>query len=279
MAALDATYDPTRAGVVLTATALPAGTATVTIERTGPSGTAAGVRGAVGAAAEPGVTFITRDYEAPLGLPLTYTLTAYNASGGSLATATDTIELPASALDNPWLVDLAFPLNSQQINVEALRELAYETPSGVHRIVSRRAPVLTSGLTWTPSGELVFVTGDELAHDRARSTLGTGVPVLLRTSPAQGVGNLYFGVTGFVVERASRIAMEDARRFRVQLVQVDRPDPSIYEPLPPNSYALVKAEYASYAALRAAVASYDALANEFPGGGTSPYAPWPAEDV
>jgi hypothetical protein len=275
---LDAAYEEARAAVRLTVAAFPAGTVTVTVQRTGPSGVAAAVRGAV-AAAVAGASFIVRDYEAPLGVQLTYRVTAYNAAGAALGFEEELFALPAQAWDDPWLVDLAFPTNSQQVTVESLRELAYATPVGVHRIIDRRDPVLTSAAAWTPSGELVFFTHDELERDRARASLGTGVPVLLRTPPEQGVGNIYLGVQSFVEERP-RVALYWPRRFRCQVVQVGRPDPSIFIPAPPVTYELLEQEYGSYAELLA-VGSYDDAAYDYPAAASEVgfAIPWLPDDI
>jgi hypothetical protein len=276
--ALAATLEAARYAVRLEATGIPAAATTISIERTGPSGVKAGVRGAVKAQVT-GTSFIVRDYEAPLGVGLTYVATGFNASGVSVETVQASFTLPSKVSDDPWLVDLAFPTNSGQVIVESLKELVHESPVGVHRVLERRTPVITSGPAYTPSADLIFVTQGEVARDRAKSILGTGSPVLLRTDPAQGVGNLYLGVKGWTEERPSRLAQHWDRRFRAQVVQVERPDPSVYVPLAPMTYDLVKARWTTYAALKAGVATYEALAYDYSPTYVAPFPPWPADDV
>jgi len=273
-----AELDAPRLAARLEVDGIPAGADTVTIDRTSPSGHVAGVRGAIDAPVT-GATFIVRDYELPFDLQLTYKATVYDGTTVvGTATATFTIDYPD--LGDPWLVDLARPTNSLPVTVESLAELAYESAVGVHRVLNRRGPVLTALPAWTPASELVAVTATDDERDRVRTILGSGYPFLLRTPPAQGVGNLYLGVTGFTEERPSRIAMHPDRRFRVAVVQVERPSPSIYVPRPPMTYAVVKATYATYAALKAAVGSYEELAYTFPEGGEgSGSVPWPPDDV
>ena len=96
----------------------------------------------------------------------------------------------------------------------------------------------------TPSFELAFLTDTDSQREQARAALGNGVPVLLRTPPENGIGNLYFAVTGFSEQRIVPKATEPARRFVVAGTQVDRPDPSLYVPLTPATYADVKAAFA-----------------------------------
>jgi len=266
-----------RDSVTVTLT-LPAGADSYSVYRVGPSGTRAYVRGAVSAAA-PEPTVNVRDFEAPLGVPLTYTATVWAASAPTVtSSASATITVASSALDDPWLTDLARPLNSQQIVVEALNELQYQEPVGVHYVLGRRTPIVSSDVANAPSFELDFWTLDEDARDRARATLGSGFPMLLRTPPEQGVGNLYFAATDFREQRV-RLAQYAERRWVVQCVQVERPDPSLYVSEALMTYEQVADEFATYAALKADRATYDDLAYDFAAEGASDVVPWPPVDV
>jgi hypothetical protein len=279
MVALAVTLDEPRLAARLEATSIAAGAVTLTIIRTSPSGHDAGVRGAVGADVL-AATFIARDYELPFNVPLVYEVTVYDAASALLESASASFEVAYPDLGDPWLVDLARPTNSLAVIVESLAELAYQAAVGVHRVLDRRAPVLTALPAWTPGTELVAVTATEGERDQVRAILGAGYPVLLRTPPAQGVGNLYLGVTGFTEERPSRIAMHPDRRFRVACVQVERPDPSVYVPAPPMTYAAVVATWPTYAELYAGVGSYEELAYTYPeGGAPGGSIPWLPDDV
>jgi len=269
--------DSARQAVRIALGGIPAGADTFTIERTSPSGNVAAVRGAKDAPVT-GATAIVRDYEAPFDLDLVYTATAYDgATVVGTASATFRIdygECPA------WLVDLARPTNSLVVTIESLRELAYGVAAGVHRVLARRAPVMTTLPAYTPTSELVTVHGSLIDRDRMRALLGSGYPILLRTSPEQGIGNMYLGVTGFTEERIFTLGDADERRFRTAVVQVERPDPSIFVPSIPNTYADVNATWASYAAMQAAVGTYDALAYTYPDDpDAGPGAPWLPDDV
>src|SRR5262245_3172836 len=169
------------------------------VARTGPSGIEAAVRGYDPFLIPDGEDVVTiRDYEAPLGVPLTY---RYWLEEGGAVEGTDTITVPSSKGDNPWLVDLTRPTNSQRVTVAALAELAYDAPAGVHWVLNRRTPIFAGDVAHTPTFELTFSTANEDARQRARATLGNGVPVLLRTPPEQGVGNLYFAVPNWREQR------------------------------------------------------------------------------
>lgn len=257
---------------------VPAGHNRISISRVGPSGTKAYVRNLVGAVATPGTLTVYRDYEAPIGVPLTYTVETWNsATPATVTTQTGVITVPDGGCSNTWLTDLVRAQNTFQVVLEELAELDYDYPTGVHQILDRRTPVVTSDIANTPTFELSFLTDTDDQRLRARAILGNGVPVLLRTPPQDGIGNVYFSVTGWQEQRVVRLATQPARRFVTECVQVDRPDPGLFKPLVPVSYADVKATFATYAALKAARASYDALT--YGPGSAEDVVPWPPTDV
>jgi hypothetical protein len=205
-------------------------------------------------------------------------VTAYDAGGASLGSASAIFRIPYSSCE-AWLTDLARPTNSLQLEVESLHELAYPVPSGIYRVLNRRDPVVVALPAQTPSSELIVLTETLDERDRVRNLLGSGYPFLLRTTQAQGIGNAYFALSQFVEERFLTLGTAPQRRFRIECVQVERPDPSLFVPVVPNTYANVTASFASYAALKAGVASYDALAYTYPSGVSDPILPWPPDDV
>jgi hypothetical protein len=275
--ALTATVEPEVKSVRLDYTA-PALTVTITISRTGPSGTAATVRNWQDAAAVPGAV-IARDFEAPIGVPLTYTATAENAAGAVIDTQTATITVPSAGCGDTWLNDLARVANSMVVAIESLPELEHPVPASVHEIITRRAPIVTSDIAHTPSFELSVLTRSLDERDQARAILGNGVPVLLRTPPEDGIGNLYLSVLGFKEQRIVTGGTIPDRRFVVAGRQVQRPDPKLYAPIGVATYAHVKATFATYTALKAGRANYDAVLYDWGGSAPSDIVPWPPDDI
>jgi hypothetical protein len=275
---ITATLETDRDAVRLDVTC-PATTTGLSIWRVAPSGNIAYVRGWDPGAAAPGAV-IARDYEAPLGIELDYYAVANDASGIGGATSTAaTITIPAGDCE-VWLVDLARPINSLQVRVESLAELEFPAAVGVHRVLNRRAPVLTSLPTWTPEGELIVLTDDEPQRDAVRALLGSGFPFLLRTTPAWGIGNMYCGMLGFVEGRI--VAPGDApyRRFRVAIVQVERPDPALFEPSAPNTWQNVADTFADWAEVKSLAKTWDNLGNTYPLNPlANPVTPWLPDDV
>jgi hypothetical protein len=274
--ALAVTLEEEKLAARLSVTGIPVGADTLTIERKSPSGNVAGVRGAVDATVT-GTSYLIRDYELPLDTTVTYTVSCYDGTT-NVGSASAIFSISYGQCE-AWLTDLARPTNSLQVTVESLAALAHPVPSGVHRVLDRRAPVVTALVAWTPATELIVLTETLDERDAVRALFGSGYPVLVRTSPAQGIGNIYLAASEFVEERFLTLGAAPERRFRVACVQVERPDPSIYVPLAPNTYANAKATYATYADLKAGVVSYDELAYTYPTGTTNPILPWLPDDV
>jgi hypothetical protein len=275
--ALTATLEPEVKDVRLDYN-VPAGGARVTISRTGPSGTAASVRNWQGATVVPGAV-IARDFEAPIGVALTYTAQTFNAAGAVIDTATVTITIPSAGCSDTWLTDLARANNTMRVAIESLPELSFPVPATVHEIITRRAPIVSSDIAHTPDFELSVLTDTLDERDQAKAILGNGVPVLLRTPPEDGIGNLYFSVLGFREQRLVPAGTVAARRLQVTARQVQRPDPALYAPLGIATYAHVKATFATYAVLKAGRVNYDAVLYDWAGSEPSDIVTWPPDDV
>ena len=258
---------------------IPAGVTRVWLRRRSPSGVEEFVRGVSGLAVTPSTVLEVYDYEAPIGVELEYRASSANASGETSSTDTvATITVPASSSDDPWLVNIGQPTNTMQVAVESLAELEYGVLVGVHHVIGRRAPIVTSDVAPTPAFELVFSTETEGQRDRARATLGDGMPVLLRTPPEHGVGSSYFSVLSWSEQRPSRLALHADRRFRVRAQEVDRPDAKLFVPTTLiASYGTVLADYDDYGDVEARAETYAALLFTYGGPGT--VEPWPPEDA
>lgn len=266
-----------RLGAKLTV-GLPTGATALTVWRVATAtGNLAYIRGWQGTATTASSLSIF-DWEVPLGVAVTYYATATVAGVESdVGIGTPS---PFTVMDDrDWLVDLARPTNTFPVLVESLPALDYGGPVGVHRVLDRRDPVLTTAALWTPSATLSITTETREERDRARAILGAGVAFLLRTPPERGVGNLYLGVTGLREQRISRIAQAYDRRFVAEVVQVARPDPHVYVPLPPLTYADRQATWPLYQDATATGSSYQDLAYTFPPGRVDPSLPWPPDDV
>lgn len=260
---------------------IPAGYDRLSVSRVGPSGNPAFVRGFQAAPVTPGATISIRDFEVPLGLPVTYTVTVWNAAvpDQRQTVTTGPVTLQTQGCDDTWLVDLIQPQNTQRIVIERLDELAFDVPEGVHWILGRHAPIVTVDLAKTPTFELNFITDTFDSRDRAKYALGNGSPVLLRTPPENGIGNLYLFPTEWKEQRIVNKATLPDRRFVVSAVQVDRPDPTLWPPVAPATWATVVDDYPTWADLIDNVPTWDAVQWDYTHSRPTSLVPWPPTDV
>jgi hypothetical protein len=263
--------------VVATVT-IPAGATGLWLSRTGPSETLAYVRGANPLSIAAGQHSV-RDFEPPIGVELTYTAVVANAAGEQSAAATATITVPSLGCSDTWLTDIAAPSNSQRVIIERLDELDYEAASGVHYVLNRRTPIVTSDIARAPSLELNLLTETDDERDRTRAALGNGVPILLRTPPENGIGSMYLMPRSWKEQRVINRATLQDRRFVIDAVQVDRPDPILYVPSFVASYAGIREAYTSYAELHAARPTYDDVLHDPTAAEALTLVPWPPADV
>ena len=258
---------------------MPAGAVSLFLSRVGPSGEIAYVRGANPLAVTGGTTIFVRDYEPAIGVELAYTAFVVNAGGEQSAATTHTITVASAGCTDTWITDIAAPTNTQRVTIERLDELDYEAASGVHYVLNRRTPIVTSDLARTPKFELNVLTESDDARERMRASLGNGVPVLLRTPPENGIASVYFVPTEWKEQRVINSAELPDRRFVVSCVQVDRPDPILYVPTFIATYAGIRDAYDSYAELGAARDTYDDVLHDPAAASAADIVPWPPDDV
>lgn len=260
---------------------IPAGVTRLWVWRVSPSGATSYVRGAVDLTVSPSTTLTIYDYEAPIGVPLTYYAQSGNAAGEVSGTPTTaTIEIASLGCGDTWLTNIAMPANTVKLPIEHLEQLLYTIPTGVHKVIGRRAPIVATDLAQTPSFDVALLTATDLERDQARATLGDGISVLLRTPPELDIGNLYFAVLGWAEQRIVRDGTVSDRRFLVQGQEVERPDPKLFVPVTLiASYQDVRDENADYATVKATHETYEALLVTYGAGAGSSVEPWPPDDA
>jgi hypothetical protein len=264
-------------GVVATVH-IPAAAVALFLSRVGPSGTLAYVRGCNPLAVTAGATEIIRDYESAIGVPLTYTAVVANAAGEQSPAASATITVPSHGCSDTWITDIAAPTNTQKLTIEQLAELDYEAASGIHNVLNRRTPIVTSDIARAPKLELSVLTDTDTQREKTRAALGNGVPILLRTPPEYGVGSMYLAVTDWKEQRITNSTIPN-RRFVCSCVQVDRPDPILYVPVFIATYDGIRDAYRDYAALKATRDTYDDVLHDPAAAAALNVVPWPPEDV
>lgn len=181
------------------------------------------VRGAT-AQQPPGDVFIIYDYEAPFGIPVLYRArsTDQTASGdisGPWGQSSTVTLSPTVA----WLKHPTNPALNTEVTIVEIPRLQRGLAQGVNRIIGRADPVVISDTRWTPEGEATFVTLEDAEADTILATLDEVSPLLLQTPAEHGWGSRWVVFADVVEERATRLAVEEARYWRAPFTVVERP--------------------------------------------------------
>ncbi|MEV8373016.1 hypothetical protein AB0P21_09780 [Kribbella sp. NPDC056861] len=194
-----------------------------TITRTAPGGVAEPIRDGVNVALNDG-GWIGFDYEAPLGVPLTYTAT-FTRTGDpeTVVAASPAVVLDAGGYGRAWLSNAVDPASAVLAWVEGLDEIERPAEVGVFDMVGRSLPVVVTGTRGSRRGQLRLVTATLDERDALWGLLDDGDVLLLRTTREFGIGNLYFAVQKATESRATRLGMHPARRFGLEFVETSAP--------------------------------------------------------
>lgn len=251
---LAATVRPDTGGVDLVVSAIPAGATSVTITRTHPSGRVWIVRQWNGAPTGGAPSMAGTDYEAPIGVAVTYAVTAKSATETSPSSNTVTVTLEASTSDTVWLKDPRVPALNRRVLVEKFDTQQFDGRVGVMPVIGRPTPVTIGDVREAATGTIVLtvLTADDVVG--IHYLTASGNPLLFQTSSRYGVGNLYMAVTKVTEGRLSRLGMYAERRMSLDFVEVDPPVglPSGGQ----NTYQTVKDGYATYSAVVAGERDY-----------------------
>jgi hypothetical protein len=166
------------------------------------------------------------DYEVPQGYELRYWAVATKG--------TEKIESERSVcgpfnFGGDVIFDLADPKRAMVINVESFKTLNYAISRDVQRVWGRRDPVVISGVREFPSGQLNLITLNLEERKNFLSIVTDGSTIAFGPhSPKYGLeGVVYFAVGSIAEERTSRFAVEDSRRWILEVQQI-APPPAMY---------------------------------------------------
>lgn len=197
---------------------------TLTVERSSDGGdTWSFVRGATDMEAPAGDLWTGYDYEAPNGAPMLYRARS--------ATATFTGEWVESesaiwSSSEAWLKDPAHPGLNRVVEITNMPVPTRSRRRGVHDVIGRAAPVVTSDVRLTRRGDFTVRTD---TADQADSLLALvdGTVQLLQVPAAQGGAfEMYIGITDVDEDRLARDANGFNARERLwtlPFVEVERP--------------------------------------------------------
>lgn len=201
----------------------------ISVWRVTPDGMRTYVRGSSGLLNQATITaetMILVDYEAPLGVPISYYYETYTTAGGTF-TSSDSFGngtvVPSGGINWCWLKDPGNPQRNMQLLVAAGPDWTQPIEQAAYIVRGRRNKVIRSGIRNGEEGDLkVFTRSDDerLALDWL---LASGAVLLWQTDPAAGVGDKYVNVGAVDKSRSGQLAQEAIRTWTLPLVEADQP--------------------------------------------------------
>ncbi|MEU1254787.1 hypothetical protein ABZ445_16055 [Streptomyces chartreusis] len=167
---------------------------------------------------------VATDYEAPLGVPVSWRVMLQDTGGVMRVSYTsDPLTLPAETTD-VWLKDPGLPQRSVKVTVATpMPTWNRQSRQGVNQVRGRRLPVVISDVRGGRTGDLTVVT--ETASDKRALdwVLDAGSILLLQWPPGWGEEDMYVSVGDISAAPVVEYAEFHDRTWILPLTEVDRP--------------------------------------------------------
>lgn len=198
--------------------------ATWSLVRTLQDGSQTAVRGYGGTLSSVPVTSdvqVVEDYEAPLGVPVTYRLTI---KSGSTSINTTAGPIVLDAPDGQVVIkDVGAPARNGAFVVQTVPNWTRSARMGVSNVRGRARPIVISDVRSSRTGSLVLVTETPEEVEALWWLLETGSTLLLQWPADWSLSDMYVQVGDVTEERISPYARQADRTWTLALTEVDRP--------------------------------------------------------
>ncbi|MFE5853534.1 hypothetical protein ACFQ61_10020 [Streptomyces sp. NPDC056500] len=169
-------------------------------------------------------TLILEDYEAPLGVPVTYYAEARDTDDVVTATrSSPSVTLDAGDPDLCWLKDPANPQRNLRAMVVRPPEWSRPIQQSVHRVVGRRDAVIRSDVRGGLEGTLVVWTLSDAGAEQMHRLLDAGAVLLWQVAPGTHEEDQYVSVAAVSLPRLVPDRNEEWREWTLPLTVVGLP--------------------------------------------------------
>lgn len=220
------TANTSTASVTLTLRELTVGYL-LTVYRVGAGGARTLARGASGLLSKAAISsdlMVIEDYEAPLGVPVTYAVEIYTAAGVLSATrSAGPVTIDAGDPSTAWLKDPGQPQRNVRVLVERAPDWSRPIQQATFQVKGRRNAVVLSGRRGGLEGALSIWTRSDDERVALHWLLDTGDVLLWQAAPGMGVDDMYVNVGSIDEARVSSYAPELWRAWKLPLTQADMP--------------------------------------------------------
>ncbi|SDL27608.1 hypothetical protein [Streptomyces indicus] len=167
---------------------------------------------------------VVEDYEAPLGVPVTYRVEIYPAGSTTPSLrSSETVTIPVGDINEAWIKDPGNPQRNLRVLVAKAPDWQRPIEQSVYRIKGRRNAVVLSGIRGGLEGELQVWTRSDDERAALHWILDSGTTLLWQTAPGLGVSDLYVTVAQASEARTGGAASEPWRQWSLPLTEADMP--------------------------------------------------------
>lgn len=167
---------------------------------------------------------VIEDHEAPIGVPVYYSISIYNASGVLASTRTSaavTVTLPD--INEAWLKDPGNPQRAMKVLVQRAPDWSRPIEQAAFVVRGRRNKVVLSGTRQGLEGDLAIWTRTDEERTALHLLLDSGNVLLWQANPGMGVDDMYVNVAQIGEGRIGQLAQEVWRAWTLPLTQADMP--------------------------------------------------------
>ncbi|MBB6439911.1 hypothetical protein [Streptomyces candidus] len=197
---------------------------------------------------------VVEDYEAPLGVPVSYYVETRSSVTDALTTfrTSGTATITAGDANMAWLKDPGNPQRNLRVMVQKAPTWQRPVEQSAYRVKGRRNAVVLSGVRAGLEGELAVWTQSDDERAGLHWLLDSGRTLLWQAVPGMGVSDLYVSVGQITEDRAGGAAMDEWRAWQLPLVEVDLPTTTGVNGSGGRTWVDVLAEFATCTDLLAA---------------------------
>jgi hypothetical protein len=168
---------------------------------------------------------VVEDYEAPIGVPVTYRRELYVPSTGALqqSATSGSAQLDVPDPSDVWLKDPIQPQRNIRLMAAVAPDWSRPIEATEYRVRGRRNPVILYDVRGGLAGTLQVWTLSDAERAGLHFLLDTGHPLLIQLSPGLGIDDMYVAVGEATEGRHIPYGGEPRRLWSLPLTQQDAP--------------------------------------------------------
>lgn len=168
-------------------------------------------------------TLVVEDYEAPLGVPVSYYAETRTGTLVTQTRAPGPVTLAHADANEVWLKDPSNPQRNLTLVVKQAPDWQRPISQAEHRVRGRRNSVVLSDVRGGLEGDLVIWTRSDDERKALHWILDAGHILLWQAAPGNGVDDMYVNVGAVSEARITSYAPEQWREWTLPLRQADMP--------------------------------------------------------